>query len=832
MKQQLPPLLGGVSQLPDTRKDVLSLRSCTNFLPDSVRGLCKRPGSFDVGSLGSDTMGTWLDARLGDNDHFLLRVARDGAVVVWDALTGSPITTTNADPTYLEHTTQGDLDMVAVGDIIFVVNRTKIVAMTSDEATGDTDWGFFQLDALLYDHEYEVTVNNITYTFDSPDTGTLSSTDILDGLADLLPQTTWREGETVFIESPGSVEGSIFVKASTSTIPSPQSLPETGRADFVITVQPPAGTPYYLKWETDKWVEVSKPGEKIQIDPATMPHRVFRVGDQFVIEPVTATTSVASTTVSDAALTASPDEVFGAYFLGQIVTCGGVYLRVDEVDQDAKATVVTVIRSDGGYSVSGTLTSIQGDTFTVDTIGDQDFEAPPFATNNWVPRAAGDDESSPPPSYVGSRITGIGYFANRLVMLSTDNVVCSRAADPFNFFPSSAEQVLSDDPVDLNAGSTVPLEFRFAREYNGQLICIGDEQQYALVGRDGLFSPITAQLTVSNRLRASSVVPPAALGQSWAVLQPSPGGTRIVEFRPNSDSDPNLSAPQDLTIQVPTFIPRGVIDVAADPDLQLLTVLSVNESRKLYSYKWQDTGRERVLSAWVDMELSEEILTVYFAEETLWCVVRRGANVALVQFDNGIFNPSGRLTFEGQRFFPRLDFMRFLPPITQNTLTEETVVTAPDGHVVFNLTTYETYQNRNDSNAIVVPGLYAASELVTGVPYVASTILPDIFPIIEQSRQSTDTVKLQRLEVLTDGSTGFEALVQSPGRNSFRYIKTTQTAGSYQLGSLNMKRNSRHRFTVLAQSDNVTITLEAPSVLHTAINQVAWEGTVNAKQRT
>ena len=75
----------------------------------------------------------------------------------------------------------------------------------------------------------------------------------------------------------------------------------------------------------------------------------------------------------------------------------------------------------------------------------------------WESRTAGDDDTVPRPSFApeddkpnsGKTITNIKLFRNRLVMLSDENIITSRAGDFFNLWGKSALAVTPDDPIDI-----------------------------------------------------------------------------------------------------------------------------------------------------------------------------------------------------------------------------------------------------------------------------------------------------------------------------------------------------------------------------------------------
>ena len=74
-----------------------------------------------------------------------------------------------------------------------------------------------------------------------------------------------------------------------------------------------------------------------------------------------------------------------------------------------------------GYSDTG--------TYTYTTTSDQ------YTLPKWGERTVGDLDSAPSPSFIGSKINNVFFFRNRLGFLADDNVILSRAAEFFNFFP-------------------------------------------------------------------------------------------------------------------------------------------------------------------------------------------------------------------------------------------------------------------------------------------------------------------------------------------------------------------------------------------------------------
>ena len=64
----------------------------------------------------------------------------------------------------------------------------------------------------------------------------------------------------------------------------------------------------------------------------------------------------------------------------------------------------------------------------------------------WATREVGDENSNPPPTFVGQTVKDMFFYMNRLGFLSSDSVILSQPGDYFNFFAGSAIAVSDADP--------------------------------------------------------------------------------------------------------------------------------------------------------------------------------------------------------------------------------------------------------------------------------------------------------------------------------------------------------------------------------------------------
>ena len=119
----------------------------------------------------------------------------------------------------------------------------------------------------------------------------------------------------------------------------------------------------------------------------------------------------------------------------------------------------------------------------------------------WKIRECGDENFNP--SFVDSPISNIHFYRNRLVFLSQENVVMSKAGDLFNIFPTSALGVSADDPVDLSVSTNYSSVLQDAFVINSGMILFSKYQQFRLDTSNDILSPkqLRYQRSVGMNLR-------------------------------------------------------------------------------------------------------------------------------------------------------------------------------------------------------------------------------------------------------------------------------------------------------------------------------------------
>ncbi|UZT50455.1 non-contractile tail tubular protein [Enterobacter phage 04_vB_Eclo_IJM] len=120
-----------------------------------------------------------------------------------------------------------------------------------------------------------------------------------------------------------------------------------------------------------------------------------------------------------------------------------------------------------------------------------------FKEMEWSGRGAGDDDTNPMPSFVDSTINDVFFYRNRLGFLSGENVIMSRSAGYFAFFPKSVATLSDDDPLDVAVSHPRISILKYAVPFSEQLLLWSDEVQFVMTS-SGVLTAKSIQLDVGS----------------------------------------------------------------------------------------------------------------------------------------------------------------------------------------------------------------------------------------------------------------------------------------------------------------------------------------------
>ncbi len=638
-------LVGGVSQQPPIKRFPTQCEVQENALGTVVEGLRKRPPTEHLGTLASAPTGdaAYHTINRDDTERYVVAV-EDKALRVYDLADGGINTVydingdvatlgSGGDFDYLESTDpEADFEFLTIADATIVVNKAKQPKM---DAATTTDRG---AEALIfvkqgnYSTKYIAEVEGRVVTVETAD-----SSDVLhapgiqtDYIAELLldaltsssptpPQhdvtvgtagtalsSGWdaeREGSTIWIKKTDGSDfdaktddsvGSSVLEVIKDSVQTFSSLPTVAPNGFTIEVNGlpdqdlTSSTSYYVKFET-------------------------------------------TNTDSTAFENGSWEET----------VVGGIEYKPDY----ATMPHLLVRLSNGDFL----FTEVGGAT-----LGGSIGSTAPYTAPTWGEIVAGDQNTNPRPAFLqnsdatdGERIRGIGFYKDRLVILSGETVLLSEVGQYFNFFRTTVTTLLDSARISVVAASTRVNLLNYVTPLRGNLVLFSESSQFILSGGvDGTLTPANVSVDVASEFESTTTAEPQAAESSVFFVGTRGSNTTVRELFDASTNRPEYDA-VDITGQAPSYIVGATTQMAVSPTEECL-VLKAASDTTLYIYKWSINGRERVQSAWSKFVIGgtdAEILHIEWVDQLLYLVVRRGSQTSLERMDFEPFLTDTNATF-------------------------------------------------------------------------------------------------------------------------------------------------------------------------------------------
>jgi hypothetical protein len=213
----------------------------------------------------------------------------------------------------------------------------------------------------------------------------------------------------------------------------------------------------------------------------------------------------------------------------------------------------------------------------------------------WDQRECGDETISPWPSFVGHFVSYLTFYRNRMVILSSENIVMSKAGSFFDFFRDSAMQLLDTDPIDYAVGKGKVSPLFYALEQNEDLILFNSVAQYAVKGSD-LLSPKTFAANLSTNFAMNPSGLPVASGNSIFFANSKGSFSAINEYFREGDTLSNDATEASDSVQA--LVPKNIRSLVASEPNNMLVVLTTDAPNILFTYTYYWRGQEKVQAAW------------------------------------------------------------------------------------------------------------------------------------------------------------------------------------------------------------------------------------------
>jgi len=613
---KIDTLIQGVSQQPKHLRVVGQGEEQLNGWSSPVEGLCKRNPLRLVGKiLPTPVTDFYLEMMpvISGERYSVMVYPEGGQTKVLITLNGAPAqvgvhgagmtptpalsmdpafqiagTGVTAGPTSYLYNAAGDYQQKYVlinnGPLGLLLNREKVVAMSTATTPAAKKEGLIFVQAVAYEVSYKLTLNGtVVGTYTTPkasDTANqLSTSTVATELAKFVTATTgfsatvdrhvvWvkKTDGSDFTISVDDGRGNSFARVVKGSVTSLAELPVVAPNGFIVNVSSdPSQTvdDRYLKFTTTdggamgngSWAETAKPGMVYQINPDTMPLVIYRKAP-------------------------------GVIFVGPA---------------DGSTQTLTLGATTHSY------------TFP-----------------KWGDRSAGDATTVPDPAFIGKTIRDHVLFRGRYVMAAGQSVVFSETDQIFNFFQDTSVALTARDGFSVLAVSEVSSELNWLLPVDENLLVFSQYSQFRVSPADAdVLTPTTAMILRLSNLQMNPYIRPKLAGPQVLFGTNEFGYSHFREYSfydtPQRRSGLNLGGSNDVCINVPKYI-EGLVthwDVGETVDFAACSTPADRKTLHVYKYLFQSggSGLAKAQSSWSKYQFGGDVRWIKFMDNELWLIL-------------------------------------------------------------------------------------------------------------------------------------------------------------------------------------------------------------------
>ena len=259
-----------------------------------------------------------------------------------------------------------------------------------------------------------------------------------------------------------------------------------------------------------------------------------------------------------------------------------------------------------------------------------------FGSGGSVRRTVGDLKTNPNPSFVGSFLTNIFFYLNRVGLLSRDNIFLSQPLRPDNvitdeiqkpnYFRVSSLTSSNADPIDLNASSVRATALNSVLPTVQGLVIFGDNEQFILYSEQGVVTPATALIKNISTYEMSRTVDAVQQGDEYYFISKSQRNTRVFQLLIRGINDSPIL--NDVSKIITDYIPNNVDNLAASSQNQFIS-LSSSKDDKMYMYRLYKENGEVQFRAWFTWQLPGQVLIGSYFDDRFFSTFNCGGKVVV-----------------------------------------------------------------------------------------------------------------------------------------------------------------------------------------------------------
>ena len=793
--EQISNLINGVSQQPPSLRLASQCEVQENGMVTIAEGLKKRPPLEHVAKI---TNKTDTDAKVhfidrSDTERFVLVLASDqfdsafssdftGTEIELTDLNGNAQSISGNTGDALTYITTSDardnLRLFTVADYTFILNKSKTVAKSSTVSSSRDPEGIVFIKQASSATTFKVFLNGVSV-------GSITA----DADADTLV--------TNVATAMSSVAGFTVTKFGSSNV----HVTRADGADFTLHAEAPEANMTAIKDSVVDFTDL----------PA-------RTKDGFTIK-----------------ITGDPSSGTDDYWIK----------HNNQADEDVGEWVETV-EPGLANSLDATTMPLQlvrtsedpwDDAFSAD-YGETVFS---LSTITWTERLAGDEVTAPDPSFVGETLNDMFFHKNRLGFLANENIILSELGEHFNFYATTATDLLDTDMIDLAAPTNKVSILHNAVPFNEDLVVFSDFGQFKLTEfAAGGLTPTNAKLSLLTEYEHDKLVQPVVNGRKVYFSDENDGFSVLREFGIVEDLQEETA--ENITSHVPSYIKGKGFEIIPHDDFMF--ILSDENLNEVFLYKFLFQQGQKKLSSWSKWKFKEEekVIGMTVMDHIAYFVIVRPDGTYLDKMSLQDANLTDLTESSTQLSFKVLLDRSVELTGVYNAGSDTTSWTLPypdDFGSTFRVVLGAAWEGKEGSQIQGLTQTTSTTVTATGDHSAGPAFVGKEYQFLYEFTEPTIKTEVQgRLSSLSGGvlkirkfninyfKTGyFEFRITAPGRDAFTHKFTGRILGSAlnTIGTIPFETGNFKKL-ILADAKDLKLEVVSNSYLPLALTGADWEG--------
>ena len=471
---------------------------------------------------------------------------------------------------------------------------------------------------------------------------------------------------------------------------------------------------------------------------------------------------------------------------------------------------------------------------------------------DWEPRLVGDNITNPQPSFIKKTINKLLFFRNRLCLLSDENVILSRPGDYWNFWAKTAMTVTAADVIDVSVSSTYPSILFDGIEVNAGLLLFSSTQQFLLTTDNDILTPETVKVNSVASYQYNTNTPVVSLGTTVGFLNNAGRNSRffeMVNIRREGEVEV-LEQSKPIADRMPTEM-----SLLAESRENSLLLAAPKGVRTVWGYRYFNSGRERIQSAWFRWELTGDLIYHFIIKDVYFAVLKNKTDsasqatiISLQRFD--LRNTDWTAIVEDADQYPytvHMDNYRVVLPsqLQYYPHLNQTYFRLPMGYYRDKrFAAYTLKRGKYQGRAIypnievdslgtwaVLEGDWSDTRLMIGYEFDMDVELPTIFYTKsegEKVKADTRSSLIVHRVKFDLGPVGvYDTLIERKGRPAYTHLYESREQDGYNADAVAFTSKAQAVVPVYERNTNLSIHLRSSHPSPATLYSMTWEGDYN-----